>query len=140
MKVKVMKPTIVDVKYLKVNIEDVDYTSWELNFCGLDYMEQHPFHTNKHNIEFSIELETGKVLGWENGKTLTTFDKVRDQGTYTLCDADFNEVVSYEGYVPKMLDRRGDGYGDYLQFTINDKGYIENWEVSFREFDCEWVS
>jgi hypothetical protein len=57
-----------------------------------------------------------------------------------LNDADFNEIVSYEGYVPKMLDRRGDGYGDYLQFTINDNGYIENWEVSFKEFDCEWVS
>jgi hypothetical protein len=39
-----------------------------------------------------------------------------------------------------MLDRRGDGYGDYMQFTINDTGYIENWEVSFKEFDCEWVS
>ena len=52
MKIKIMKPTIVDVKYLKVNIEDIDYTSWELNFCELDYIEQHPFHTDEHNIEF----------------------------------------------------------------------------------------
>lgn len=140
MKIKVNKPTVVDVKYLKVNIEDVDYGSWELNFCGLCSIEQHPFHTNKYNIEFSVELETGKVLGWENGNTLTTFDKVRDGGRYALCDADFNEIVSYEGYVPKMLDRLGDGYGDYLQFTIDKNGFIENWDVSFREFDCEWVS
>ena len=93
------------------------------------------------NTTWLIEHQTGTMYSvTKNGNTLTTFDKVCDIGTYTLCDADFNEVVSYEGYVPKMLDRQGDGYGDYLQFTINDKGYIENWDVSFRDFDCEWVS
>lgn len=140
MKIKINKPTIADVKYLKAVIEGVDYHDWELNYNELETMEQHPFHTNKRNIEFAVELETGKVLGWAEGNRMETWDKVRDQGVYSLCDADFNEVVSYDGYVPKMLDRRGDGYGDYLQFVIDEKGYIQNWNVSLNEFDCEWVS
>ena len=56
----------------------------------------------------------------------------------TILKNDFNEVVSYDGYVPKMLDRRGDGYGDYLQFFIDERGYIQNWEVSLNECGCEW--
>ena len=140
MKIKINKPTIADVKYLKAVIEGVDHRDWELNYNELETMEQHPFHTNKRNIEFSVELETGKVLGWAEGNRMETWDKVRDQGVYSLCDADFNEVVSYDGYVPNMLDRRGDGYGDYLQFVIDEKGYIQNWKVSLNEFDCEWVS
>lgn len=140
MKIKINKPTIADVKYLKAVIEGVDYRNWELNYNELETMEQHPFHTNERNIEFAVELETGKVLGWAEGNRMETWDKVVDQGVYSLCDADFNEVVSYDGYVPNMLDRRGDGYGDYLQFVIDEKGYIQNWKVSLNEFDCEWVS
>lgn len=140
MKVKVLKPSIVDVKYLKVRIDNIDIRDWELNYNPIESMEQHPFYSNKKSIEFAIELETGKVLNWCQGNRLETWDKVVDEGVYTLCDSDFNEVVGYDGYVPKMLDRRGDGYGDYLQFIIDENGYILNWEVSFKEFDCEWVS
>ena len=137
MRLKIMQPTIVDVKYLKVRIERFDYHDWTINYNELESPEQHPFYVGKNTIEFAVDVETGKVLGWNGNNRLETFDKVVDEGIYSLCDKDFNTIVSYDGYVPKMLDRKGDGYGDYLQFVVNEDGYIENWVPSFKEFDCE---
>ena len=41
------------------------------------------------------------------------------------------QIVSYdcgEYYVPGWLDEVGDGYGDYLQITINGDGTIKDWD------------
>ena len=39
-----------------------------------------------------------------------------------------NPITEYEGYVPNILEVNENGYGDYLNFTINSDGTIANWE------------
>lgn len=141
MKVKILTPTVHDIKYLKVKLSYPMLEDWEINNCSIDDIRTHPFYSGEHNLEFSIELETGKVLGWKQGDTLSTCDKVCDQGEYWLYDSLYNEVIeSNSRYVPKMLDTKGDGYGDYIQFDIDENGYIKNWKIILDDFNCVWVS
>ena len=37
------------------------------------------------------------------------------------------KVDEYEGYVPDLMSLDEDGYGDYMNLTINKDGFIENW-------------
>jgi hypothetical protein len=39
-----------------------------------------------------------------------------------------NIIDEYEGYVPNILEINENGYGDYLNFTINEDGSILNWQ------------
>ena len=55
------------------------------------------------------------------------YAKVRDEGTYKLYDEQYNEIVSYQGYVPDILSCIDKGYGDYLSMNILPDGHIDNW-------------
>ena len=75
-----------------------------------------------------IEIDTGKIIGWEKGKTGDMSLKVVDEGSYILIDSNDNEVLSItEGYVPNKLLPPTNGYGDYVKFIIDENGFITNW-------------
>ena len=65
-----------------------------------------------------------------------------DEGVYVLYDEDMNVLAEYEGYVPNILEVNENGYGDYLNFTINEDGSILNWENHIKALGCtifdEW--
>ena len=44
---------------------------------------------------------------------------------YSLYDENGNEIVRYNGYVPNCIGEGG--YGDYLEFEIDENGYIVDW-------------
>lgn len=72
-----------------------------------------------------IDLETGVIQDWPQGKTLSFDMKVCDQGTYILRDAEMKEVERIEeDYVPGNLLPEG---GDYLTLKIDETGKITNW-------------
>ena len=79
-----------------------------------------------------IDVNEGKILDWTPGFCLNTGFKVCDQGVYVYSNQDESQqIVSYdcdEYYVPRWLDEVGDGYGDYLQITINGDGTIKDWD------------
>ena len=79
-----------------------------------------------------IDVNEGKILDWTPGFCLDTQFKVCDQGVYVYSNQDESQqIVSYdcdEYYVPGWLDEVGDGYGDYLQITINGDGTIKDWD------------
>ena len=82
-----------------------------------------------------IELETGIIVNWEQGKTADIHYKICDAGTYTLFNATQEQVTSIDGYVPDIMCPEGDGYGDYIIMKIDADGKIQNWKVTLDEFD-----
>ena len=81
-----------------------------------------------------IHLETGSIVDWPEGTTASTHYKVADDGRYALLDADRNEVVAIEGYVPKVMCPGGDGFGDYVIMDIGPDGKIARWQVDLSPF------
>jgi hypothetical protein len=79
-----------------------------------------------------IDVNEGKILDWTPGFCLNTGFKVCDQGVYVYSNQDESQqIVSTdcdEYYVPNWLDDVGDGYGDYLQITVNGDGTIKDWD------------
>lgn len=142
MKAHVMKPIVVDIKYLKVIIPNPSLEDYTINGNEVKNLDELPFSNVKNNsIEFAIDIDNGNILGWEKGSTLSVCDKVRDGGEYWLMDENYTEIVSTNNpYVPNMLDTQGDGFGDYMQFSVDKEGYIKNWRVEFSDFNITLLS
>lgn len=78
--------------------------------------------------EATIDIESGKILDWEQGKTLNFYLKVVDMGFYYLLSPGKETVGSIlGGYVPDCLPEE---YGDYVDFEIGESGFIANWKVA----------
>jgi hypothetical protein len=83
-----------------------------------------------------IEIETGKILNWEQGKKAEIHFKVCDRCCWYLLDAN-NRVVLKENegdYVPETLSPKGRGYGDYIIMDIDENGMIDNWLFDIDDF------
>ena len=76
-------------------------------------------------LKMDVEIDTGKILDWPEGKDFDLFMKVTDCGTYTLFDSDGKRVKTLTNdYVPHGVVP-GE-YGDYVKFDIKN-GIITNW-------------
>lgn len=84
-----------------------------------------------------IEIETGQILNWEQGKTANIHYKCCDDGEYILLDEDKNVIKLIEGYVPRILYPKKNGYGDYIIMDIDENGFIQKWKVKLDEFTDE---
>lgn len=74
-----------------------------------------------------IEIETGKIINWEIGKTASIHYKVCDCGEYKIQDRYQDNKLSYEGYVPRFMCPKENGYGDYIIMDIYKDGVIKDW-------------
>lgn len=82
-----------------------------------------------------INIDTGKIEGWPEGKTGKFYMKVVYQGTYRLVDDKGSILLSIANdYVPHGVIP-GDS-GDYVDFKIDAGGTITNWpkRPDIREF------
>jgi len=78
----------------------------------------------------TIELATGRVVGWPQGTTADIHYKVCDAGEYWLEDANGKRVKWTGDYVPNnLLAIGGEGYGDYIILKISAEGIIEGWKT-----------
>lgn len=86
-----------------------------------------------------ISLHDGKILNWPEGTNADIHYKVCDQGEYWLLNQSKQRIAKWKGhYVPNSILCVGDnGYGDYIIMSINDQGFIEDWEVPEIDGD-EW--
>jgi hypothetical protein len=94
---------------------------------------------NWRELEFVINLKDHSIIDWKkkrNGRSGYLFYKVVDAGTYTLLDENDEIIKELSGYVPNRLIPEPNGYGDYIELTINSEGIITNWskDDSFHEF------
>ena len=81
-----------------------------------------------------IELETGRIVNWEQGTKADIHYKVCDDGIYTLVDALGNEVKTIEGYVPSLMSPKEKGYGDYIIMDVDESGVIQDWVPELSDF------
>jgi hypothetical protein len=88
----------------------------------------------------SIDLQTGRVIGWPEGTTADIHYKVCDDGDYWLADADGTKRMKWRGhYVPDALLCMGDrGYGDYIILDVGADGQIAEWSFPVIDFE-EWI-
>jgi hypothetical protein len=81
-----------------------------------------------------IDIETGVITNWDKGHTASIHYKCCDDGLYKLLDENKNEIKSIEGYVPKIMCPKENGYGDYVIMDIDRDGKIENWKADLSDF------
>lgn len=88
----------------------------------------------------SIDLQSGRIIGWPEGTTAEIHYKVCDDGDYWLADADGTKRMKWRGhYVPDALLCMGDqGYGDYIILDVGSDGQIAEWSFPVIDFD-EWI-
>lgn len=82
-----------------------------------------------------IEIDTGKIEGWPQGRTGEFYMKVVDMGSYYLLDENGAPVARIvANYVPHGVIP-GES-GDYVDFKIDGHGVITNWpkRPDIREF------
>ena len=83
-----------------------------------------------------IDIETGEITNWKEGVKAKIHYKVCDCLGYELKDEKENIILSAEnGYVPKTLYPKENGYGDYIIMDINENGIIQNWKFNFSDFE-----
>ena len=82
-----------------------------------------------------IDVETGVITNWEDGKSAFIHYKVCDQCSWQLLDEQGFIVVDVENeYVPETLAPEGKGYGDYIKMRVDENGKIANWKFKAKEF------
>lgn len=89
------------------------------------------------NWEPRINVETGEIVNWEQGKKADIHYKVCDDGDYRLMDADKNQITAVDGYVISSMCPKGEGYGDYIKMNVDENGIIENWKFNPKDFEDE---
>jgi len=131
MKIKIKVGKDVDVKYLLVS---ANVRHWEDS-----EIDGKPDTKEGDNIPCKngdlwkpiIDIDSGKIINWEAGKTASIHYKVCDAGTYELAEEDMNVVAGiYNDYVPKIMCPKEDGYGDYIIIDVDSDGIIDRWDKS----------
>lgn len=78
------------------------------------------------NFEMRVDIDTGKIEGWPDGKSHKMFMTVKDSGTYIILDDHgFTSLELVQEYVPHGLIPGN--YGDTIELDIGPDGVIKNW-------------
>lgn len=117
-----------DAEYLR----DSDLEDFPIN----DFLSK----DQKGIIKLTIDLKKKKLLGWKNGQDkFAFFVKAVDTGTYIVRNSDGDVLYRRDGYVPNGVVPPHDGYGDYIDFTINEDGSLSGWydydKLDFTDFE-----
>lgn len=120
MKATVMMEKEIDVKYVRACMA-VRYDDEDIPY---------DFPLRKGDIwQGDIDVDTGVIQDWPEGKEGVLQMKVCDQGSYALLDDEKNEIASIENdYVPNELIP-GE-YGDIVNLDIGTDGTVKNWPTS----------
>ena len=116
-----------------VKLNGVEYNSIE----AIEQAYPELFNTNKRGekcVVLTIDVETGQVLNWPKNSPYDFFDvKIVDEGEYILLDKNGEVIAEYSGYVPECVGEGG--YGDYLEFEIDNASNIPGWEFTQEHLD-----
>jgi hypothetical protein len=75
----------------------------------------------------TVDIATGVIANWPQGKTLDMHMKVCDEGSYFVRDYHHTVVHSREvDYIPSWIPGE---YGDYIIMKIDENGHIEGWDA-----------
>lgn len=135
MLIKMNKPTMVNARFVKFNIpvrteafgfheDDVETIKTNLNCEDADFTNE----ISQFSIVGIVDIENGKFINWKpTTYEIEIFEKVVDEGIYSMFSENNEEIASYDGYVPSIFECNENGYGDYFNMTIQPDGTINNW-------------
>lgn len=143
MEITIYKPTKVNVKYIKAEIQPryLEDTTFIIDGVEVNDNEQNPkiagysidfdheeFCAEDYLITWIIDVDEGRIINW-NGLYANIHYKVVDQGKYSLLDKNQNIKCTggYGQYVPSIFSIDDNGYGDYIIMTVDKNGYIKYW-------------
>lgn len=99
------------------------------------------FVTDDDYVTLTVNLKTKKLLNYpcSEGCYPSFFMKIVDSGKYSLYTKDKKLIKKIEGYVPNRLIPKREGYGDYIDFSIEADGTIKDFasydDLNFSEFN-----
>ena len=129
-----MKKLIVEYidYYIDVIKFDDEYCSWVNkkipSFVKLLDTDVPPEEDPNYKVRLEIDVENGKLLNHDFGHTIKIYNKAVDEGTYTLYDTETHEAKTIQDYVIPGLDIDENGFGDYVILTIDENGFIKDWD------------
>lgn len=129
MKTILLQKKEVDVKYLLV---DAGVRYWDdSSFNGVNDTEDGTLAPFKEGARWIIliDVDEGKIIGWNQGTTASIHYKVCDDGHYTCFNKDKEDLCGIETYVPSILCPQKNGYGDYIIMDIDENGIIKDWKA-----------
>lgn len=136
MKIEVTETKEVEVKYLQVKAGARYWEDATVNGTEDKEGDLIPCRDGDYWKPL-IDLETGKILNWEQGKKAHVHYKVCDDGTYQLLNEKKEIVKEIDRYVPSILCPKDNGYGDYVILDINEEGIIDGWKAGLEDFKDE---
>ena len=80
----------------------------------------------------TIDIDTGGIDGWPNGRKESMYMKVCDSGSYIVTDENGEIVKRTDDYVPSFIPNE---YGDYVDFDINERGVIKRWNETIKNIE-----
>jgi hypothetical protein len=88
----------------------------------------------------TIDLNSGTVLDWPEGVVADFHFKVCDAGDYHLLDENKNIIASIlNNYVPSGVCHGDNRHRDYIIFSVNGDGVIDNYKKSIDELEFDPV-
>jgi hypothetical protein len=115
-----------DDKYGLISFDNGWMTELE---CEEDFVPP-MLNVETQRLEVTVDLKERKVVDWIYDEFIRMWAKVCDSGTYTLLDADEKPLWQINGYVPNaMIPPYEDGFGDYLELTIEQDGSLPHWQT-----------
>jgi len=117
MKIEIPTTRTVEVTQIRLSLP--------VRYAEEDISNDFPMR-NRDTWNATVELDTGRILGWPQGIHGHVYMKVCDGGSYTLLDKDGKNIAEIEcNYVPHGVVP-GE-YGDYIDLQIDATGTITNW-------------
>ena len=150
MEIEITQPRLVNVRYIKI---DAGVRYWEDAMVNGEYdidfykskgvgKPKMPFavkvkdeptsniYSDHYRWQPVIDIEGGYIVGWPLGTKAIAQYKVCDNGTYSLLDMEYKEIIGVDSYVPEILCPNSDGYGDYIQMEIGEDAKIKDWHCT----------
>lgn len=116
-----MKATVL--RWVEVEITEI-HVRLPVRFQEEDIPNDFPLRSG--NVwSARIEIDTGRIIDWPDGKDAELYLKVCDEGVYELRNANGRVAILEGTYVPHGVIP-GE-YGDYVSLNIASDGVITNW-------------
>lgn len=115
-------------RYIHISIpfNEEDYTYSSDSFAGKQ--KDFPLVTENERWEITIDLDKHILQEWKKEYGVChVYAKIKDEGIYTLLDKNQNILCRLTGYVPNGVVPPKDGYGDYINFEIENNGDVLGW-------------
>lgn len=138
MKTKIVENVIREVE-LKTLLVDAGVRYWEDATVNGVEDEKGDLIPCRQNDSWcpEIDIDSGKILNWNQGTKADIHYKVCDSGCYAVKDANGEIVMQIDGYVPDTMAPSGEGYGDYIIMKVDESGMIEKWKFNPDDFNGE---